>query len=83
MVYRSTEDDFNIMMVARKLTSYKRTNEGLQPVNPGEKADIVSMSVVGNKDNIFKRSELTAGYKYLTKPTDQTVSDDAANDILI
>ena len=76
------EDDFNIQMVARKLTSYKRTNNGIEPIQPGEKADICSMMVLGNKDNIFKRSELSTGYKYLTKPTEQTLKRDAANEIL-
>lgn len=77
------QDDFNIMMVARKLTSYKRTNEGLKPIQPGEKADIVSMATVGNMNNIFKTSELTSGYKHLTKPQTQTLKRDAANDLLL
>lgn len=76
------QDDFNIQMVARKLTSYKRTSHGLMPVNPGEKADIVSMGTVGNSNNIFKVSELGSGYKHLTKPTKQKIKTDAANQIL-
>lgn len=76
------EDDFNIQMIARKLTSYKRGKDGLEPIQPGEKADIVSMVSLGNKDNIFKKSELSAGYKTLTKPIEQTLKKDAANDIL-
>lgn len=76
------QDDFNIQMVARKLTSYKRENGGVRPINPGEKADIVSMSTVGNSNNIFKSSELTSGYKHLTVPRKQTLKKDAANQIL-
>ena len=76
------QDDFNIQMVARKLTSYKRTNGGLRPINPGEKCDIVSMGTVGNSNNIFKVSELSSGYKHLTKPTKQKINTDAANQIL-
>ena len=76
------EDDFNIQMIARKLTSYKRGKNGVEPIQPGEKADIVSMVSLGNKDNIFKKAELSAGYKILTKPTEQTLKKDAANDIL-
>ena len=76
------QDNFNIQMVARKLTSYKRTNGGLRPINPGEKCDIVSMGTVGNSNNIFKVSELSSGYKHLTKPTKQKINTDAANQIL-
>lgn len=77
------QDDFNIQMVARKLTSYKRVpGEGLRPVKPGEKCDIVSMAVVGNNGNIFKTSELGSGYKHLTNPIEQDIKPDAANEIL-
>ena len=76
------EDDFNIQMIARKLTSYKRGKNGIEPIQPGEKADIVSMISLGNKNNIFKKAELSAGYNVLTKPTKQTLKKDAANDIL-
>lgn len=77
------QDDFNIQMVARKLTSYKRENGTVRPINPGEKADIVSMGTLGNANNIFKSSELTSGYKHLTMPTKQKLGKDAANQILI
>lgn len=76
------QDEFNIQMVARKLTSYKRDANGLRPINDGEKCDIVSMSIVGNANNIFKVSELSSGYKHLTKPLKQTIKIDAANQIL-
>lgn len=76
------QDDFNIQMVAKKLTSYKRTNNGLQPVNPGEKCDIVSIGTIGNSNNIFKVSQLSSGYKYLTNPLKQKVYKDAANQIM-
>ena len=76
------QDDFNIMMVARKLTSYKRTPNGLRPVKDGEKASIVSMSVVGNYGNIFKTAELSSGYKTLTRPVEQDLGFDVSNQIL-
>lgn len=76
------QDDFNIQMVAKKLTSYKRTDKGLVPVEDGEKCDIVSIAAIGNINNIFKVSELSTGYKYLTKPMKQELKQDAANQIL-
>lgn len=76
------QDDFNIQIVARKLTSYKRGENGLEPVNPGEKCDIVSIGVIGNSANIFKISELSSGYKHLTSPLKQNIKIDAANQIL-
>lgn len=76
------QDDFNIQVVARKMTSYKRTPEGLRPVNPGERCDIVSMLMVGSYGNIFKASELSTGYKFFTKPGTYKIKPDAANEIL-
>lgn len=76
------QDDFNLQIVARKLTSYKRGNDGLKPVNPGEKCDIVSIGVIGNSSNIFKIAELSTGYKHLTSPLKQKLATDAANQIL-
>lgn len=76
------QDEFNIQMVARKLTSYKRENGSVRPINPGEKADIVSMATVGNANNIFKVSELTSGYKHLTVPKKEKLKEDAANQIM-
>lgn len=76
------QDEFNLQMVARKLTSYKREKGGLRPINPGECCDIVSISTTGSSNNIFKVSELSSGYNSLTKPMKQTIKKDAANQIL-
>ena len=76
------QDDFNMQIVARKLTSYKRGPNGLEPVNPGEKCDIASIGVIGNSSNIFKVSELSSGYKHLTSPLKQKINVDASNQIL-
>lgn len=76
------QDEFNLQMIAKKLTSYKRDSGGLRVVNPGEKCDVVSMLTVGNYGNIFKTSELSTGYKHLTKPLEQKLKVDAANQIL-
>ena len=76
------QDDFNIQAVARKMTSYKRTPDGLRPVEPEEKCDIVSTTAVGNANNIFKTAELGSGYKYLVKPREEKLNPDPANRIL-
>lgn len=77
------QDDINLQMVARKLTSYKRSPDGLRPIKEGEKADIVSLRSIGNCGNVFKASELSTGYKFLTKPNTQKINHkDAANQIL-
>lgn len=76
------EDDINLQMIARKLTSYKRDKFGLRPVEPDEKCDIVSIASIGNKNNIFKHAELESGYKSLTKPLKQDIKPDSVNDIL-
>lgn len=76
------QDDFNIQMVAKKLTSYKRDVDGLRPVKDGECCDIVSIGVVGNANNIFKVSEMSSGYKHLTQPMKQKLKKDASNQIL-
>lgn len=76
------QDDFNLQMIAKKMTSYKRTENGLRPVEFGEKSDVVSIGVVGNSNNIFKTVELSAGYNTLTKPSRQILGTDAANQII-
>lgn len=76
------QDDFNLQMIAKKMTSYKRTPEGLQPIEEGEKADIVSIGALGNANNIFKSVELSSGYKTLTRPLKQKLRTDAGNQII-
>lgn len=86
-VYRDSgvaEDPFNIEMIARKLTSYKRIpGQGLVPVQEGEMCTIVGMQSIGNSSNIFKNAELSSGYKILTKPIKQEIKPDAVNSLLI
>ena len=76
------QDEFNLQMIAKKMTSYKRTESGLRPVEDGERADVVSIGAVGNANNIFKTVELSAGYNTLTKPSKQSLGTDAANQII-
>lgn len=75
-------DDFNLQMIARKLTSYKRDGGGVRPVEDNECCDIVSMLAVGNGNNIFKKLELKTGYKEVTKPLKQRINTDAVNQII-
>ena len=77
-------DDFNLQMVAKRLTSFKRDTEngGLRPVEEGERPDIASMLAIGNSNNIFRKVELSAGYKELTIPLEQEIHTDAANQII-
>lgn len=86
-VYRDAgvaEDPFNIEMVARKMTSYKRVpGVGLVPVQDGEMCTIVGMQSIGNSSNIFKNAELSSGYKILTKPVKQEIKQDAVNPLLV
>ena len=51
-------------------------------VKKGEKAVITSMKTIGNRNNVFKVVELSAGYKRLTTPRKQTLPKDAVNEIL-
>ena len=76
-------DDFNLQMTAKKMTSYKRVKgEGLRPVEESELPDVVSIGAVGNANNIFKAVELESGYRILTRPMEQQVDKDAANQLL-
>ena len=40
------------------------------------------MKTIGNRNNVFKVVELSAGYKHLTTPRKQTIPKDAVNEIL-
>lgn len=78
------QDPFNIEMIARKMTSYKRVpGVGLVPVKEGEMCTIVGMQSIGNSSNIFKNAELSSGYRILTKPVKQEIKPDAVNPLLV
>lgn len=76
-------DDFNIAVIVRKMTSYRRGPDGLMPVAEGELPTIAGMGQIGQRQNIFKRAELSAGYRIISKPMSQTTSPDAANSIIM
>lgn len=76
-------DDFNIKMIAKKLTSYKRDPKvGTRYVKPNEKCDIISIGSIGNYSNPFKSAELKNAYPTLTKPGTFKMNPDAANEII-
>lgn len=76
-------DDFNVKMIAKKLTSYKRDPKvGTRYVRKNEKCDIVSIGSIGNVSNPFKSSELQKAYENLTKPGKYKIDPDAANEII-
>lgn len=76
-------DDFNIKIIAKKLTSYKRDPKvGTRYVREGEKCDIISIGAIGNFSNPFKSAELQSAYKKLTKPGKYNIDPDAANEII-
>lgn len=71
-------DDYNIAIVAKKLTSYKNDKNGCRLIQPGEKCDVVSMGRIGNSQNPFKSAQLGSPYKTLTKPIKITIPPDSA-----
>lgn len=70
-------DDYNLEIVAKKVTSYKIDNGRLRAVKDGEKCDIVSMERIGNNNNLFLQSELSNSYNIITKP--QLIDNDQRN----
>lgn len=76
-------DDFNIMMIAKKMTSYKNDpKEGKRFVREGECCDISSIASIGNFSNPFKKAELQSSYKVLTTPGKYNIKSDAANEVI-
>lgn len=60
-------DDYNIEIIAKKMTSYKKTKEGLRLVEDGELCTIVSIKAIGNRGNAFKRASMGSAYKILSR----------------
>lgn len=76
-------DDFNIKMIAKKMTSYKNDPvEGKRFVRKGECCDISSIGSIGNHSNPFKKAELQSSYKVLTTPGTYNIKSDAANEVI-
>lgn len=77
-------DAYNIDVIAKKMTSYKRGPNGLEFVKDGELCDLVSIRSIGNRGNIFKRASLGSSYSLLSKGGKSvSTSFDAFNDLNI
>lgn len=63
-------DDYNLQVVARKLTQYKRDNKTgqLRYVKDGELCDFPSLQTIGGHNNLFLQSELRNSYAKLARP---------------
>ena len=75
-------DDYNLMVIAKKMTSFKRDKDGVRYVKEGEKCDVLSIGAIGNYNNPFKAAELGPSYKYFTKAGKYELRPDAANEII-
>lgn len=73
-------EDYNLEIIAKKMTSYKRSPTRL--VEKGEVCDIVSLSAIGNYNNPMKQGELASSYKVFTKPQEFDVRPDSANNVI-
>lgn len=63
-------DDYNIQVVAKQLTSYKRENDGsIRYVKDNELCDFPSMQTIGGHNNLFLQSLLRNSYDKLTHPS--------------
>lgn len=60
-------DEYNLDIVAKKMTSYKRGRKGLEYVEDGELCDISSVRSIGNIGNIFKKAALGSSFRNLSK----------------
>lgn len=62
-------DDYNIQVVAKQLTSYKREKDGsIRYIKDGELCDFPSMQTIGGHNNLFLQSLLRNSYDKLTHP---------------
>ena len=76
-------DDLNIMIIAKKMTSYiNDPKTGKRYVKEGECCSISSIGSIGNFQNPFKKAELQSSYKTLTTPGRYEIRRDAAQEII-
>lgn len=77
-------DDYNLMLIAKKMTSYKRVpGKGMHLVKEGELCDISSVSSIGNHNNPFKAAELGSPYKHITNSVGEyDLPPDAASELI-
>lgn len=78
-------DGYNIEIIAKKMTSYKRTPSGLRLINEdkGELCDIVSInSIGGSTRNIYKKAALGKSFATLSRGGDVIMTgNDSFEDI--
>lgn len=60
-------DDFNLEIIAKKMTSYKKGPNGLEFCEPGDLCTIVSIKSIGNRGNIFKKASMGSSFKLLSR----------------
>lgn len=62
-------DDYNLMVIAKQLTSYKNDKDGsIRYVKDDEMCDFPSIQTIGGHNNLFLQSELKNSYQKLTRP---------------
>lgn len=74
-------DDYNLAIIAKRLTSYKNDKGKLRYVEDGEKCDVVSFGRIGNSKNPLKSALAETPYKHLSKPIKITIPPDAEFDM--
>lgn len=79
-----TIDDWNLKVLAKKMTSYKRDSETkkLRFIKDDEVCDIVSIGAIGSASNPFKSAELSSPYRTLTVPQKFKAEKDSAMDLI-
>lgn len=75
-------DDYNLQVIAKKLTSYKNRNGHLSYVKEDELCDLPSLQTIGGHDNLFLQSELRNSYKKISKPMEFTNERNAVTAIM-
>lgn len=79
-------DDYNLQIIAKKMTSYKRTPEGIKLINEdaGEVCDVISIRAIGGNtsSNIFKSATFSTSFDTISKGGEVAFNDaDSFNDI--
>lgn len=60
-------DDYNLMIIAKKMTSYKKGPNGLELCEDGDLCTIVSIKSIGNRGNLFKKASMGSSFKILSR----------------
>lgn len=60
-------DDFNLEIIVKKMTSYKKGPNGLELIGDDDLCTIVSIKSIGNRGNIFKKASMGSSFKLLSR----------------